>query len=313
MRYFIFGAVGVQIVAADRESRAIVRRRKVVSRLAASTVAGLVLGSLYAGSGVSSAAPRYASYVALGDSFSSATGVPNQVNLLCTRSDHNYPSLVAKTVAPATFTDATCGGAVAGDMTGNQFGVVAPQFTALKPDTDLVTVGIGGNDIPFAEVVLTCGLPGVLVPVGAPCKTFYTLGGVDRLAAKVKAVGPKVDGVLKGIKQRSPKAKVLLVGYPVIMPDDGSGCWPLVPIAPGDAPYLRDITKLLNSVLSGVAADNGATFVDVYTASVGHDVCKLPGTKWIEGLLPTSPAAPVHPNVLGAQNQARQVLAALGG
>ncbi|WP_228771838.1 SGNH/GDSL hydrolase family protein [Actinokineospora iranica] len=290
-------------------------RRKIKGRvsagLAAMGVAGLVAGGLHIGAGASSAAPSYASYVALGDSFSSASGVPNQVDLLCTRSDRNYPSLVSKAVQPGKFTDVTCGGAVTADMTGNQFGMVGPQFNALKPDTDLVTVGIGGNDIPFSEILVTCGLPGVLVPVGSPCKTLYNVGGVDRLAAKVKAVGPKVDGVLKGIKQRSPQAEVVLVGYPVIMPDDGSSCWPVVPIAPGDAPYLRDITKLLNTVLAGVAADNGVTFVDTYTSSVGHDICKPPGAKWMEGIL-ASGALPVHPNALGAQNQARQVLAALG-
>jgi lysophospholipase L1-like esterase len=262
--------------------------------------------------GSASAAPYYASYVALGDSYSSGSGVSNQVDLLCTRSDHNYPSLVAKTIKPAKVTDVTCGGAVAADMTGNQFLVVPPQFNALKADTQLVTVGIGGNDLPFIEVIGTCGLMGVFSPIGAPCKGFYTAGGTDQLAAKARAVGPKVDSVLKGIRQRSPAAKVVLVGYPAIMPDNGANCWPLVPIAPGDAPYLRDITKLLNTVLSGVAAANGATFVDVYTASIGHDACQAPGVKWVEGILPTSPAAPVHPNGLGTQNQAKQVLAALG-
>ncbi|SDI19503.1 GDSL-like Lipase/Acylhydrolase family protein [Actinokineospora alba] len=286
-------------------------RRKITGLLTAGIAAvGLVAGGLHIGS--ATAAPYYPSYVALGDSFSSASGVPNQVDLLCTRSDHNYPSLVSKAVKPATFTDVTCGAAVTADMTGNQFAVVAPQFNALKPDTALVTVGIGGNDIPFAEILATCGLPGALVPIGSPCKTLYTAGGGDRRADKVKAVGPKVDGVLKGIKQRSPKARVLLVGYPVIMPENGSNCWPLVPIASGDAPYLRDITKLLNSVLSGVAANNGATFVDTYTSSIGHDVCQFPGVKWMEGVF-ASGALPVHPNALGTQNQARQVLAALGG
>jgi hypothetical protein len=41
-------------------------------------------------------------------------------------------------------------------------------------------------------------------------------------------------------------------------------------------------------------------------------VCQNPGTKWVEGLIPTSPAVPFHPNGLGEQEMARQVLAALG-
>jgi len=32
----------------------------------------------------------------------------------------------------------------------------------------------------------------------------------------------------------------------------------------------------------------------------------------VEGLIPTSPAAPFHPNALGEKSMARQVLAVLG-
>jgi len=40
-------------------------------------------------------------------------------------------------------------------------------------------------------------------------------------------------------------------------------------------------------------------------------MCQLPGTKWVEGLVPTSPAAPVHPNALGMRNSANDVLRTL--
>jgi hypothetical protein len=33
-------------------------------------------------------------------------------------------------------------------------------------------------------------------------------------------------------------------------------------------------------------------------------VCAPHGVRWIEGLIPTSPAAPVHPNALGMRNYA---------
>lgn len=78
------------------------------------------------------------------------------------------------------------------------------------------------------------------------------------------------------------------------MPEGGSDCRALVPIASGDAPCLRDITKLLNAVLSGVAATNGATCVDTYADGIGHDVCQFPGVKWMEGVSPQGPL-PAHP------------------
>ncbi|MFF5989819.1 SGNH/GDSL hydrolase family protein [Prauserella flavalba] len=259
------------------------------------------------------AQPAYSSYVSLGDSYTSGSLIPNQVDLACTRSDRNYPSLVAQALAPAELIDVSCGGATTEDMTRPQWGIAnRPQFDALRPDTQLVSVGIGGNDIPFIEVVTTCAALSATAPKGAPCRTYYNAAGTDRLVEKVRAVGPQVGAVLQGIKDRSPEAHVVLVGYPSLLPDSGAACWPLVPIAAGDAPYLRDITKLLNEVLAEQAATHGATFVDTYTSSIGHDMCAPAGVRWVEGILLGSPAAPVHPNALGAQNQARQVLAALG-
>ncbi|WP_216210116.1 SGNH/GDSL hydrolase family protein [Amycolatopsis aidingensis] len=282
-------------------------------RRALATFAALAAATLLLAPPAAAESTGY-SYVALGDSFTSTGPMfPDQVELPCARSAGNYPSLVARELRPAEFTDVSCGGATTEHMTEPQFGIVnRPQFDALRGDTDLVTVGIGGNDIPFAEVVLTCGSMGLVLPVGSPCKDFYTSSGSDGLAAKVRAVGPKVGAVLRGIRDRAPGAEVLLVGYPSLLPDSGANCWPLVPIAAGDAPYLRDITKLLNRVLAEQAAAEGAVFVDTYTSSIGHDMCRPPGEKWVEGILPTSPAVPVHPNGLGSRNQARQVLAALG-
>jgi lysophospholipase L1-like esterase len=191
-------------------------------------------------------------------------------------------------------------------------GTNPPQDNALSASTTLVTVQIGGNDIGFSDIIIHCTTLSLTNPFGSPCKNHYTSGGTDRLRAKITAAEPKVAADLRGIHADAPNARVLLVGYPVILPASGDGCWPLVPIAFGDVPYLRGVEKALNSMLASAAAANNAAFVDTYTASIGHDVCQAPGTKWVEGLVPTSPAAPFHPNQLGEQEMARQVLAALG-
>ena len=44
------------------------------------------------------------------------------------------------------------------------------------------------------------------------------------------------------------------------------------------------------------------------TTAVGHDVCKLPPNRWFEGLVPTEPAFPLHPNAKGEASMARSVL-----
>ncbi|MBW0125075.1 SGNH/GDSL hydrolase family protein, partial [Pseudonocardia sp. KRD-176] len=42
--------------------------------------------------------------------------------------------------------------------------------------------------------------------------------------------------------------------------------------------------------MSAQSCAAGVAYVDTYDRFIGHDVCTLPGTKWIEGLAPTAPA-----------------------
>jgi hypothetical protein len=39
--------------------------------------------------------------------------------------------------------------------------------------------------------------------------------------------------------------------------------------------------------------------VDLYSPTLGHDACQLPGIRWLEPVAAPLAAAPVHPNVLG--------------
>ena len=57
----------------------------------------------------------------------------------------------------------------------------------------------------------------------------------------------------------------------------GNGCWPEVTVARGDLPYLRGVETGLNAMLKARAARAGATFVDTYTPSIGHDACQRRG------------------------------------
>jgi lysophospholipase L1-like esterase len=256
------------------------------------------------------------SYVALGDSYTAGPGIPNQTveSGGCRRSDHDYPHLVATALGVDRFTDASCAGATTVHMAGRQplpGGLTnGPQLEALDPDVDLVTLGIGGNDIGFASIAVTCAGLSVLLPWGAPCRRYYMRDG-DEVGRRIEAAAPKLAAVLAAIRERAPEARVLVVGYPVILPATGFGCWPVMPIAVGDVLWLRGVEARLNAMLAGAAADAGATFVDTYTPSIGHDVCRLPGDKWVEGFVPTAPASAVHPNALGMANAARRVVAAV--
>ena len=251
-------------------------------------------------------------YVAMGDSFTAGPLIPNQLPdpLGCLRSDRNYPHLVARNAA-VPLRDVSCSAAETADLTSPQHvlgGFNPPQLDALDPGVGTVSVQIGGNDIGFTEILWRCAAP---LPLGTPCRDHYTRGGVDELSRRIASTAPRVAAALAEIGRRSPHARVFVVGYPAILPETAAGCWPVLPIAPGDVPYLRDKEKELNAMLSTQAAAAGATYVDVYGPSIGHDACQLPGTRWVEPLVPLAPALPVHPNALGMRGMADVLLGAL--
>jgi lysophospholipase L1-like esterase len=293
-----------------------------VRRSPARWVAPLLLATAIpiATAGPAAAEPEQAAvqrYVALGDSYAAGPLVPIPTGepAGCLRSDRNYPSVVAQDLGVTDFRDVSCSGATTENVTGPQsvpLGTNPPQLDALAPDTQLVTISIGGNDIGFGDIVTECATRSPLQPTGSACKDHYTAGGSDELAQRIENAAGKVARVLAAIGERSPDARVLLVGYPAILPDEGPGCFPVVPFSPGDVDYLRGVEKELNAMLADEAAGAGADFVDTYTPSIGHDACQPPGTKWVEGLVPTAPAAPVHPNALGMKEIGGIVVDAVG-
>ena len=250
-------------------------------------------------SGLSGCQPKTARYVALGDSYTAGPLIPKQTlePLGCLRSDHDYPSLIGANLNEPV-KDVSCSGADTADMFAAQGVTPGPnpaQLDALDANVKVVTLQIGGNDIGFSSIVKTCIK---LNPFDAPCRDTYVTGAGDQLANNIANTKPKLAAVIKEIHKRAPKAKVLVAGYPTVLPATGNGCWPAVPILPADVTYLRGVYTGLNSMIKAAASENGATYVDLATSTVGHDACS--NDKWVEGVIPAElKAAPVHPNLKG--------------
>ena len=267
--------------------------------------------------GASAVAAEDGPYVALGDSYTAAPFVLPQAGepIGCSRSSANYPSFVARAFGIAAFRDVSCSSATTEHMTGPQsvpLGVNAPQLHALGDSTELVTIGIGGNDVGLVGAAVTCAELGVPAPTGTACRSHFNSGGEDRIVARIAATAPKIAAVIAGIRERSPRARIAVVGYPDVLPRTGNGCYPLVPLSPDDVRYFDGLIVQTNEMLAATSAANGAEYVDTYLDSVGHDVCALPPVRWFEGIVPTAPACPLHPNALGERSMSRSVLRVLG-
>lgn len=230
------------------------------------------------------AEPSGQQYVALGDSYTAAPLVPTtDTSDGCLQSDGNYPHLLAAELGHE-LTDVSCVGATSTSMIGVQQtpnGETRPaQFDAITPGTDLVSIGIGGNDVRLFETLLRRCFPLAQDdPRGAPCTEELQGSRADLLPA-VRALEARVEAIVTGVQQRAPQAEVVVVTYPQLLPRTGT-CEE-APLAKGDYPYVRRVNTVLSQSLAAGAEAAGAEVVDLLAMSRGHDVCS--DEPWVNGV-----------------------------
>jgi hypothetical protein len=118
---------------------------------------------------------------------------------------------------------------------------------------------------------------------------------------------PAQEAALAEIHVLSPKAKVFVVGYPEITPVSGY-CPTAIPWTTGDLRWFNlDVQRRGNANLRREAIANGATYVDTFTLSMGHNACEPVGVRWIEPLFGSLTGVAVHPNAKGQQADAFDV------
>jgi lysophospholipase L1-like esterase len=205
-----------------------------------------------------------ATYVALGDSYTAGPLIRwmRSDPPTCLRSTRNYPAVLAQWLEVDDLVDVSCSGADTGNITASQswFGRRAPaQLSAVTADSDLVTLGVGGNDADlFSSLVAGARPPGLPV----------TLERVSR----------RVSRIVAAIRARAPAAVIAVVGYPRIVPERGT-CAAL-PFDARDNRYLNRVERALNAGLRRAAGDQ-AIYVDTYGPSLGHDICARDA--WVNG------------------------------
>lgn len=221
-----------------------------------------------------------ASYVALGDSYSSGVGTRSYINdgTSCQRSDYAFPKLLANQRGYALNFKA-CSGATIPAVTSS-------QLSALTSTTRFVTISVGGNDAGFAEVLTECATPFW----AGDCNS--AINGAQ--AYITNTLPGKLSTLYSSMRSKAPTAKVVVVGYPrVFMGEDcNAATW----FSPEEEARLNATADLLNSKLSAAAAARGFTFANPTSRFVGHAVCDNP--EWLNGLSdPVSDS--YHPNKLG--------------
>jgi lysophospholipase L1-like esterase len=250
-------------------------------------------------------------YVALGDSYAAGfgqtptTGEPVKG---CGQAANDYPHRIAATLG-LQLTDVTCGGAnTANILTTPQKvgGTPAPvQSLALGPDTQVVTITIGGNDLNFAGTLQSCVAATPHGPILETklltCKASYVVNGVDSLAKKISTVvSAHLAQTFATIRAEAPNAHVFVVGYPAIMPNatntPAAGCFiapfsgtlssltvtNAFPYTNTDVGYLHSVELALDNATRAAAVQAGFTFTSLLAGTEAHTPC---GAKpWLNGI-----------------------------
>ncbi|WP_374212578.1 SGNH/GDSL hydrolase family protein [Rhodococcus tibetensis] len=249
--------------------------------------------------------------MALGDSRASGPLVEASAHRdLCLRSpEQNYPAELARLIGASEFTDVTCSAAKPAHVldtpqfVGTRF--APPQIEALRADTDLVTLSIGGGGSNHLAVSVRC--VAIAPEADARCRNNPRAEQLATLG--IAEMAPRVDAVVAAIVAKASNAEVYLIGH------GGSvghrGCWPNLPLSDADAVWLSGYFDRFNQIYVDAAARHGVHYIDIAGASIGggHDACAPDDQRWFEGILPRSPAEPAHPNELAMAAIAEMVAA----
>ncbi|MGW1463141.1 SGNH/GDSL hydrolase family protein [Streptomyces sp. NPDC002308] len=293
--------------------------------------------------------------VFIGDSSTGNFGIaPTRGPAGCVRSAENYPvkaveRLASDGVRLDVRADVSCGGARIRDVweaqsfppSGGER--VAPQEAALGPGTGLVVGSLGGNTAGVASILKQCsqrlrGAEGLLMPAdpvdaaspASECAAYFQGEGAQWLAGRMAAVRQDLGRMFGQVKAESPNARVVLVGYPRLVPADTGRCLAEVP-GGSEKPFAdigldaltfldTGVQRPLGALMREAAEEAGATYVDLYARTGTTTGCDG-ARRGIGGLLESSEVSYggrelpwyVHPNRTGRDLQAAAVAEAVEG
>lgn len=245
---------------------------------------------------VMGAAPE--TYVALGDSYASGEGVEpflpgtDEPGDKCHRSFQAYSRLLASAPGmPVVSEFWACSGArIANFLPGQGQGREAGQLEHLSADTRMVTLSVGGNDLQFAKVLVTCFLT-------RGCSR--TLGPLAALL--LHRTEPRLAELYRQVLGRAANAQVYVVGYPRFLAARPTALCVLAGLEPAEARWLDAEAVAADGVMSRIVdgiGDPRLHYVSTLDAFAGGEACSSTPV-YVHGLVPAHPAYSFHPTEAG--------------
>ena len=236
-------------------------------------------------------------YVAMGSSFAAGPGVAGPVDAppsRCARSTNNYARQLARRRG-LHLVDVSCSGATTAHVLG-PWAELPPQIDAVTPDTRLVTVTIGGNDVGYIGDLIADSCARVGLPPGAPVARCPkpTQTGVEAW----RDLESQLHRIAREVRRRARDARLIFVDYLTLLPEHG-GCADAAASAE-QAVRSRRVAQRLAAVTARVARQERAEVLRASRLSREHDLCDP--EPWVSGYPRPGGnriAAPYHPTLPG--------------
>ena len=221
----------------------------------------------------------------------------------CHLSSRSYPYVVAKwsNIDPTFVRSVACSGATTVDVVGNDnrymgqgkrlgkdkmnldsVNMVLSRYSALDQfipgrvyqasfveqyTPKVITIGIGGNDAGFMEVLKTC------VGLGT-CDAAGSAVGRDKVSLEIKGLFNTLVNTYQQIHKSSPDSKIYAIGYPNIIDPNGH-CGPILSklLDKTEREFVYEGITYLNRVISAAASFVGIKYIDIQDSYGDRVLC----------------------------------------
>lgn len=274
----------------------------------------------------------------------------------CHVSMRSYPFLISDSmkIDPLSMASVACSGATMGDVVGDDLDYLGQsdrlgknKLNLVKTDRvlaqtearnsflpgrvhqgsfvekyqpEVMTVGIGGNDVGFMEKLKTCLTPGI-------CNWASTDEGKEKTADEIKNLFSTLVQTYQKLHKVSPNSKIYAIGYPKII--DATGQCNLLNgylLDSTERQFMNEGIVYLNEVIMAAAKATGIKYIDIQNSygdyvlcgksqpsamnaiRLGDDGAINDRLKWFKPIGNES----FHPNSLGHTYMANSIIESLG-
>lgn len=235
----------------------------------------------------------------MGSSFAAGPGIKPVANKAAGRSARNYAQLVAETLG-LELTDVTYSGATTAHLLRDHQDAAPPQIDAVGPDTALVTITAGGNDLDYIGTFIRGSMMNTL----AKPATLLGKRVANRIRARVSylksqteydAVADSLVEVVTEVRKRAPESRIVLVDY-LTVAGPATRARLDVPLNEEQLPSVVMMADGLANAFASAAERTGADLIAASTASKDHAVGSP--EPWTTGFK-LGRGVPYHPTAAG--------------